>query len=92
MFCVNVRLNPGPALNLIYILHKGIDKHNFICYNIDKKKGEDNMKLYEVKWFNYKEPLTGNEEVYTSIITEEEYQKMRANPKIAFTNIKLAGT
>ncbi len=50
------------------------------------------MKLYEVKWFNYKEPLTGNEEVYTSIVTEEEYQKMRANSKIAFTNIKLAGT
>lgn len=50
------------------------------------------MKLYEVKWFNYKEPLTGNEEVYTSIVTEDEYQKMRANSKIAFINIKLAGT
>ena len=49
------------------------------------------MKLYEVKWFNYREPLTGNEEVYTSIVTEDEYQKMCMNPKIAFTNIKLAG-
>lgn len=46
--------------------------------------------MIEVKWFNYHEPLTGEEEVYTSIVTEEEYQKMRANPRIAFTNIKKA--
>ena len=45
---------------------------------------------FEVKWFNYHEPLTGNEEVYTSIVTEEEYRAMRDNPKIAFTNIKRA--
>ena len=44
--------------------------------------------IMEVKWFIYREPLTGEEEVYTTIVTEEEYKRMRANPKIAFTNIK----
>ena len=48
--------------------------------------------LFDVLWFDYHEPLTGNEEVHHAIVTYDELKKMECNPKIGMLNTKLAGT